>query len=300
MCYSLLNTEKGETQMKNKHLGFLTDIFTIILLLLMFVTTLYVSVNTNDLVQNLMFLCGLYVIMLLTYFTNVMTGLVLDIIVIFVGFTVMLYLSYTKGIEIPSYGYFWGIAYPIFTIVIAMLTSKSLECQKEVKRLEKEVSELVIIDPPTGLKNQKGFIHDTNIYMKLANRYQHDVSLAVVEIRYRQELQKLMSKEDMEKLIIYMSDIFKEMLRTEDQIYLLDRRKVQWGVLFISNDAQSMKSVISRLKEKMNALEIEDSAKLNQMNIDVRIGMATYKEAIKSPLDLLQKARAEMEYDVEG
>ena len=129
--------------MKNKHLGFLTDIFTIILLLLMFVTTLYVSVNTNDLVQNLMFLCGLYVIMLLTYFTNVMTGLVLDIIVIFVGFTVMLYLSYTKGIEIPSYGYFWGIAYPIFTIVIAMLTSKSLECQKEVKRLEKEVSEQI-------------------------------------------------------------------------------------------------------------------------------------------------------------
>lgn len=236
--------------------------------------------------------------MLITYFTNVTTGLILDAIGVFAGFTYILYLSYTKGFEIPSYAYFWAIAYPLFTIVISLFARNTLELQNQVNHLSSQITELVIIDDLTGLKNEKGLIHDTDIYIKLATRYNHCLSLIVVEFRHKHEIERLVNKKQMNSLIQHISDVFKDALRVEDQVYLLDRDRIQWGLLLISNDTNSIKIVIERLKAQIASIGLEDDSKFNHVNIDMRMGLAIYEESIHSSIELLGKARAELEYDV--
>lgn len=277
---------------------FISDIALICLLLLMFISILFLCSNADTLMANLLLLCGVYIIMLITYFTNITTGLLLDAIGIFIGFTITLYFSYVKGFKIPDYAYFWAIVYPAFTVLIALFTKSHLELQRQATALSRTVSELATIDGPTGLKNQRSFIHDTDIYMKLSKRYNHNLFLILLELRHKQELTRLLSKQDMDNLLIYVSDTLQHTLRREDQIYLIDRNKAEWGILLISNGPNSVNLIVERLKSNITSMKIESDSKFNQLHLDMRIGVSVYTPSISTPLEFIEKAKKEMEYDV--
>ncbi len=285
--------------MRKNKLNLKSDLSIIGLILMLFISVAFVYLNSNEQMENLILFSGACTIMLLTYFTNITVGLVLNVIGIFTAFSIILYMSITKGLSIPSYGYFWTFAYPIFTILISIFTKSQLELQKKVDELSTTISNLITTDEITKLKNEKALLNDTEIYMHLAKRYNHGLTLMMIGLRHRKEMERMLGKKNLDTLAIHLSESLSNLMRKEDLIYMMNKDEFTWCILLISNNTASMKLIVDRIKEKINTSKLEGIPGLSEIKIDMRIGIAPYDEKIKTPFDFIEKAKAEMEYDIE-
>lgn len=284
--------------MKNKSQTLTSDFALIAFLTLILIGTFFTGSDADHLIINLILMYGCFIIVAITYFTNLTTGLILDILGIFATFSFMLYKSLTQGYSIPLNTYFWCFMYPATTVAIAAFARKHLQLQSESSELGRQVNELVILDGATGLKNEKALINDAEIYMNLAKRYKHGLSLCMIAFRHPAELRRLLSQEKLDELILHVSQTLQNLLRTEDLIYLIDREKMTWGILLLTNDTKSMPIVLNRLKQSLVNLSTDTAFSFKQISIDVRVGAYIYDDTVTNPLDFLDKATKELSYDV--
>jgi diguanylate cyclase (GGDEF)-like protein len=155
-----------------------------------------------------------------------------------------------------------------------------------------------MIDDETGLKNERAFINDCLSYMHIAKRYNHGLELMVIGFRFQAEIERILGKNKMDELIKNISVVLQEHLRQEDLVYIIDKKKVLWSVLFMTNDVASMKIVHNRVKEKISQIDMSNIIKINKVDIKMQLGSANYNENIESPLEFIEIAKKEMEYDV--
>lgn len=285
--------------MNNKKKNLTSDLALIIFLTLILVGTFFCCSNPDNLLPNMILMYGCFIIVSITYFTSIATGLVLDILGIFIAFSFILYRSITVGYSIPSYAYFWCFMYPALTVAISIFAQKHLQLQSESSELNRQVEELVIIDGPTGLKNEKALINDAEIYINLAKRYKHGLGLCMISFRHVAELHRLLTQENINSLIIEVSSTLHELLRSEDLVYLLDRDKMLWGVLLLTNDTKSISIVLNRLKTSLVDLNADTAfSSTKHLSIDVRVSAYIYDDTVTDPLDFIARATKELSYDV--
>lgn len=281
--------------MKN---SIIIDLSLISLLLLLFICSSFIWIDSENININIFILCVVFIVMLITYFTNITTGLIIDLIIIFTVLSFALYIGIYKDFEIPIYIYFWIVIFPICTIVIGAFTKFSLDLQSEVIEMEKKMGDLVTIDCLTGLKNERAFIHDAQVYMCISQRYKHGLVLMVIGIRHKAEVEKIIGKDNMNKLISSISAELLEKIRKEDLVYMVDRKNSLWCVLVMTNETSSVKMISERIKKQISQLNINGIFKFENLNIELRIGTYDYSEKIKTPLEFLELSKKEMEYDV--
>ncbi len=283
--------------MKWNRTSAITDIAFLLLLGLMFVGILFIAGDGEHLGINAGILCVAVAIAIFTYFTSLTAGLVANIILIFGYVSYVIYMSLARGTAVESYTYFWVVWTPLFSSCIAVFGQQTNRLHMSLDKLDAQIQELTTIDADTRLKNLRAFDMEGFIYMRIATRYNMHLTMLLWELRYPRELMHILGKPRMEELVGRISQVISSSLRAEDAVYLLDNKPHQWGTLIFTN-VTAHETVVERVRKNIQALELTDVVKRRRLNFEMRVGAAEYTPDITSSLQLLEKAKKQMEYDV--
>lgn len=284
--------------MKGNKINLLTDFSFIFFIFLLFGTVSFVALDRNFLNINIVLLSITVMVMILTYFTNLVIGISASALLLFVGIAIMLYQGLEHGYPVPNFLYFWGLMTPSFAVCTGYLCKNTSKLQKTVTELEKNIAELVTIDDLTGLKNQKQFMSDTDAYMHIAKRYNLKLALMVAELRYQDDVERIAGKQNMGDIIVHVSQALLQSVRSEDLVYIVDTERFCFAVLMITNDYDGIKFAIDRTKKRIADINMEDIARFSNVDLNMRIGYVTLEQEYPSALDFLNAAKSELAYDV--
>ena len=125
--------------MKNRD-QVLSDLGIVFFLVLTFVTITFTAQDAAHYIQNLVMLNVTFLVILITYFSNITLGLVTNGLVIFFYISYTIFLVLVNGEPLTASSYFWIVLLPLFTYVVSLMTGRNLALQKRVKELENEMS----------------------------------------------------------------------------------------------------------------------------------------------------------------
>lgn len=284
--------------MRRNRSSLFSDIAFLVFLVLIFICIVFIAGSPDHYIQNIIILNIAFLLALVTYFTNVTAGLVLNLAFIFgYGFFV-LYQTVSEGETIGVNTYFWLVMTPLLTVVLWVFTSTTRELQAENERLEKRTANLATVDENTDLRNTISFQKDASLFTGISTRYSIPLTLLVVKVKYWSEIRRLIPEEQLSEAIYDVSQLSQSSIRTNDALYLLDKEDATWGLLLFT-DREGAKIVIERIKFKLQELNDTEFSKKYKVNLGLKIGAVQYEEAtIENPLDFIVQAKKQLEYDV--
>jgi GGDEF domain-containing protein len=284
--------------MKRNQSSLLSDGGFLLLFVICFITILFTTGDPDRYIQNIILLNVAFLIAIVTYFTTVTTGLIMNILFIFGYGTFTLYQTVVAGDVIGTQNYFWLVMTPAFTFVTWMLTLAQKQLQTKNDLLEKTNASLATMDENTNLKNSRSFQKDATVFMALSVRYKIPLTLMVVNVKYWDELKRMISEEKMTEAMYDLSKLNETSIRTNDSLYMLSNENPTWGMLLFT-DRMGANLVIDRLMQNVvefNQVEFADKYKIE---LNLRMGAMEYDpEKIATPLDFIVQARKQLEYDV--
>lgn len=285
--------------MKKNQSTIVADLSFLILLVLLFISLIFIGTREETFFRNAVFLIITFFIMVLTYFTNITVGLIVNLVLIFLYMTWLLYSVAALKQTFSNEFYFWLVMSPVLTTATSLTFSRTKSLEIENEEMRKQVQNSSTIDYMTGLKNRQAFISDLSVYQSISRRYNLTLLLIVCEYRYPDELKNIFGKEKLADLTKQISkNISQNFFRTEDEVFLLSSDPFQWGIILLS-DQQQEQLIMSRIREGLSKIDTGKMFGKHAPSIDIRIG-AFYdseKETPK-PLDLLESAQKQMSYDV--
>lgn len=284
--------------MKRNQNGLLSDVAFLLLFIICFISIVFMAGDPNHYILNIILLNVAFLIAIITYFTTVTTGLILNIVFIFGYGTFTLYQTVVEGGVVGSQNYFWLIMTPVFTAVTWMLTVANKRLQEEKQSLLRKNVSLATLDENTNLKNSRSFQQDATVFMALSTRYQIPLTLLVVNVKYWDELSRMISQSQMTEMINDISKLNETSIRLNDSLYMLNTENPTWGMLLFT-DQEGASVVIKRLKEKLVTFNTVEFADKYKVDLNLRIGAIEYlPDMIPTPLDFIVQARKQLEYDV--
>lgn len=275
-----------------------SDLGFLAFLVLVFICIVFVAGVPDHYIQNIIVLCVAFLLALVTYFTTVTAGLVLNLAFIFgYGFFV-LYQTVSQGETIGVNTYFWLIMTPLLTVVLWIFTWSSRELQAENELLKKKTANLAAVDENTDLRNSISFQKDATLFTGISTRYKIPLTLLVIKVKYWNEIRRLIPEEQLSEAIYDVSQLSQSSIRTNDALYLLDKEDATWGLLLFT-DRDGSKIVVERIKDKLQELNDTEFSRKYKVNLGLKIGAVQYEaETIENPLDFIVQAKKQLEYDV--
>ncbi|WP_168119369.1 diguanylate cyclase [Paenibacillus sp. HB172176] len=284
--------------MKKNQSSILSDSAFLLLFIACFISIVFTAEDPNQYIQNIIFLNLAFLIAIITYFTTVTTGLILNILFLFGYGTFVMYQSVVIGGSVEFQSYFWLIMTPVYTVIAWMITSANRKLQTENEHFKKINSRLATMDENTNLKNSLAFQNDATVFMALSVRYNIPLVLMVINIKYWNDLKGMISEEFMTETIRNVSQIGQTSIRTNDSLYLLNKDNPTWGMLLFT-DQEGAKNVIDRLRKRASELNTTVQTDKKRIELSFKIGATLYNpETITTPLDFIVVARKQLEYDV--
>lgn len=270
----------------------------LLLILNCFICIVYTAGNPNQYMQNIIFLNVAFLIAIVTYFTNVTAGLILNILFIFGYGTYTLYQTIVQGGGIGVQHYFWLVMTPVFTLVTWLLTHGTKRLQQENEQLQKSNTTLATMDERTSLKNTLSFQYDAPVFMALSVRYSIPLTLLVINVKYWDEIKRMIGEKQLLEAVTQLSKLGQTSIRTNDSLYMLNQDNPTWGMLLFTDHAGAT-LVIERLKERVLDINRNEFAEKYQVGFVLRMGAFQYDpETILSPLELVAQAKRQLEFDV--
>lgn len=270
----------------------------LLLIVLSFISIVFTAGDPNQYMQNIIFLNVAFLISVITYFTNVTAGLILNLLFIFGFGTYTLYETLVVGGTINSANYFWLLMTPLFTVVTWMFSSASRRLQEENAQLRKANDRHSTMDEKTNLRNSRSFQNDASIFMALSTRYQIPLTLLVINVKYWDELRRMISEDEMNEAILELSKLSQTSIRTNDALYMLNSDNPTWGMLLFT-DRPGANIVIDRLRQKVKEINSAEFSAKYKVELSLKIGAVQHEpESVTTPLEFIVRARKELEYDV--
>lgn len=284
--------------MKRNQSSLMSDIAFLLLFLVCLICMMFTAGSSDQYILNIILLNVAFLIAIVTYFTTVTTGLILNIVFIFGYGTFTLYQTIAVGDVVSVQNYFWLIMTPIITAVTWMLTSANKQLQAEKDLLIKQNASLATMDERTNLKNSRSFQKDATVFMALSTRYQIPLTLLVVTVKYWDELSRMISQDQMTEMIYDVSKLNETSIRLNDSLYMLNTETPTWGMLLFTDD-DGANIVIKRLREKTESFNSVEFAGKYRVELKLTMSAVQYHpESIATPLDFIVQARKRLEYDV--
>ncbi|CAM4180489.1 GGDEF domain-containing protein [Paenibacillus endophyticus] len=284
--------------MKRNQSSLMSDIAFLLLFLVCLISMMFTAGNSDQYILNIILLNVAFLIAIVTYFTTVTTGLILNIVFIFGYGTFTLYQTVAVGDVVSVQHYFWLIMTPIITAVTWMLTAANKQLQAEKDLLVKQNVSLATMDERTNLKNSRSFQKDATVFMALSTRYQIPLTLLVVTVKYWDELSRMISQDQMTEMIYDVSKLNETSIRLNDSLYMLNTETPTWGMLLFTDD-DGANIVIKRLREKTESFNSVEFAGKYRVELKLTMSAVQYHpESIATPLDFIVQARKRLEYDV--
>ena len=283
--------------MKLRNNSLITDLAFLSILLLIFVCVLFMADNYDNLQRNTTILSIVLLTVVITYFTSITAGIVMNIVMIFGYCFYIIMSSAYKGVSIESEIYFWIFWSPCMTAASYLFSRRTLLAEKENITMKERMQQLSAVDVVTGLKNMRGFEQDGLVYMKISHRYNLELMLLIWQFRFQRELTQMIGPSELEKLVKQISRGIAASLREEDEIFMLDNDPYLWGTLLFTN-SETTDIVIARVEKELKKIDLKSASGKHSIQLEMRVGTVQYSNQIQSPLQFLDIAKKSAEFDV--
>ncbi len=283
----------------NKYEGkLLHNIGISIVLTMLFICTLITSRAGEDLfVENIIMTIAVFIVVMLTMFQFVTLSIVLVSVTTVTYIGIKIFLMVSEGTEIEPVSYLWLLV-PGLTVLGGVLYIKGFgKLQNENALLKRQVEELVMIDPLTNLYNLRSMFMDMQTQVSFAERNNQHISLMVIKLKYHDQLKKVLKKNQYEQMLIKVSKYVVDTVRLEDRVYSID--DMGSFAIILTTDADGCKSVILRLRNKLDNAEAFMDIAEQPIRVEVKIGYLEYKkeEFQRDARLFLSKVEEEADFD---
>ncbi|WP_058300771.1 diguanylate cyclase domain-containing protein [Gorillibacterium timonense] len=275
-----------------------SDVAFLAFLVLCYVTILYLAGDPDRYLQNLFLLNIVFLLAIITYFTTVTAGLVLNVAFIFAYGAFILYRTVTGGEAIQTSAYFWIVLAPLLTLAVWVFTWSSRQLQTENDQLKQQKERLATLDESTDLKTSLAFQKDLSVFAGISERYDIPLTLVVIKVKFWNEMRRFIRAEELADAVLDITKISQASIRTNDTLYLLDKENVTWGLLLFT-DREGSKVVMDRIRSGLSQFNTQDFADKYKVQLNLKIGAVEYhKDSVESALDFVSQAQRQLEYDV--
>lgn len=246
----------------------------------------------NNVMLVLMFLC-----IICAVFLNSASGIIAAASQILIFTAYKIFNMYAHGIEVVFSSYAWLIL-PILSVEAIILYKKGLDkIEAENNLLKKQVEDLIMIDPLTGLYNINSFYHDLLIQIQYTKRNNIPFTLMIIKLRYEQELRNVLSKTNYELMLKRLAEILEDVLRLEDKVYKLDE-KGEFGAILICG-AEGANIAKNRLRANIEKKDAFDKITTKSIRVNVQIALMEYNMDMgDDTMRYKQSVEGELQYDV--
>lgn len=278
--------------------NFLTaDLSFLFMLLLLFIGILFISGTPESFQKNVIILATVLAVVIITYFSSLPAGLVLNIILIFSYATYVIVYAASRGVPVATDIYFWMLFSPCLTVAVHLFSSRTQQAERLNDEMHGQLMRLSGVDPETELKNIRSFERECGVYMNISRRYQMSLVVVVWRFRYQRELSQMLGQNGLLTLVRQISEEIAQSLRQEDALYMLDNAPYMWGTLLFT-DLESAPIVIDRVLKRLEKLDLTSASGKHPLILEMRSGAAHFSETISTPFQLLEAAKRKLEYDV--
>ncbi len=267
-----------------------TDLSFVAIIILFFIAVYFLTNDSGNILQNTMILCIVCATLLITHFTSLVVGLSINAVLIFFLFGYSLINSFNTGTPVSWNIYFWIPWSPLMTIAVALYTEQTTALQSENETLSSQMNSVSMVDLKTGLRNLRDFEIEANVYMKISSRYNMPLELIVWKFRYQSDLEKMVDKDVMDKIICMISDEINATLREEDSVFLVNNNPYEWAVLLFT-DQQNGQNAIDRIQNNIANLNFSEYTNQKVLPIDMELSIKPYDQQRITPLSFLESAR---------
>lgn len=217
-------------------------------------------------------------------------------VVSFVGLTI-----YSLMMNSGDFSYisFLWIVIPIMAIFgISMFTSGYAKLLLDNAVLERQISELVMIDPVTGLYNLRSMYMDIQTQISYCERNNSPISLMIIRLRYPAEMRKVLKPAEYDNVIKQLSLLLIDTVRLEDKVYNIDGDG-GFGIILTCNK-DGTKIVEKRLRGKLEDPKWFEGISKNKIRAEVKIGYMQYdKEKFNRDANSFKESvEEEVDYDI--
>lgn len=276
----------------------LQDIGLLIFLVSVFCIALVVYIGRAELLlENVIMLFFTVVAIILVTFSTDMAAFVV------VGFQLLFYSVYKLFNLLENGSVINETAYAWLILPIIVVGSMKLFCygrnrlELENSILKKQVEELVMIDPLTGLYNLRSFYYDLERQIRYTRRNKLPLTLMIIQLRYAQELNKILSKRNYDKLKQRFAEIIGDAIRIEDNQYSIDKDGSL--AVILTCDDKGGELVRNRIRAMLFEKNAFDNITKSSIKVDVQIAFVQYKEDMENDVMYFKKCvEKELQYDV--
>ena len=283
--------------MKQNRDFLIADLAFLCMLLLLFVCILFISGAPESFQKNAVILAAVLTTVIITYFSSLPVGLMLNIVMIFGYATYVIVYAAYRGVSISSDIYFWMIWSPCMTVAAYLFSGRTKRAEKRNEQMQEQLVRLSGVDPETELKNIRSFERECGVYMNISRRYQMSLVVIVWQFRYQRELTQMLGQRGLTELVKQISKEILQALRQEDAIYMLDDNPYMWGTMLFT-DLESTRVVVDRVLNRLAKLNLASASGKRRIILEMRSGAARFSERIDTPFQLLEEAKKKLEYDV--
>lgn len=283
---------------KRKH-SLLSDLSFQSILLLMFIAILYLSFDHANLVENGIILCIVTILLIVTYFTSMRTGLIMNVLFTFLLIAYAALRAVEQGSRITGNIYFWMFWPTGMILGVACFMKEHRQLDEENKIMQEKLEKFVTIDEQTQLNNLLGFERDAAIYMNISRRYELELVLVLWKLTYQDDLERLLGKEAMKKAVEKISDSIRGSLRKEDLVYFVDNDPYIWGTLLFTK-CSAADIVIQHVKFAVAETDMTEVTSQKNYSLSMFGVAIPYKGSSITPLAFLNRAKKQLkrkEYD---
>ncbi len=269
-----MNEERRRSAQKGD--GGVLSYFGIGLMLLSFILAVVVTSSTGSdhFAENLIMTAAMAIAVIITVSGYLMMAVIAAAVatVIFAGLKIYSVLALRN--EIPPISFLWIILPAMCVVGIALYVKKYSPLTLENALLKKQIAELVMIDPITGLYNLRSLFMDIQTQISYAERNNSPISLMIIRLRYPAEMKKVLKQTQYEKVIKQLSLLIVDTVRLEDRVYSIDENG-GFGII-LTCDREGTRIVEKRLREKLDDPKWFEGISDKQIRTEVKIGYLQY------------------------
>ena len=248
-------------------------------------------------VQNLVLLIGLSAVSMLAALRIRTAAVILTAfeILAFSAYKLFRYAAYHMAIEMTAY------CWPFLILAalggMSMFVSKFALIEGSNSMLHRQIEELTVIDPLTGLENIRSLYAALRRQIAMGKRYGTSFGVMICKLRYPSELKKVLSRREWDELRNRSAVIAEDTLRIEDRLFSYDDNGSLAVIYFSEEDGAQI--VKNRLLAAFSKEDAYPRVRGERLRVEFVIAYRQYdREKVSDPYQFIRQVEAEFAYEV--
>ncbi len=190
--------------------------------------------------------------------------------------------------------YIWLLIFPIVGYTSGYLGNAFTNIMKKNEFYNTNLDSYVTVDIITNFKNSKSFYIDLKQEMDRSKRYQNNLSVILIKIKYLHEFKSIYGINKTNLLLSTISQNILEVSRSSDKKYKIEE---DIFALILPNTAVDGANITNnKIKNNIKLISLIENKSF--FDIECQTSCLEYSEEIQTPIEFKKSLERELQYDV--